>query len=133
MIHIIIVAHAEVANSFAYCVEHILAKRVENLHIMPIKKTGDTKQMLDQLHELVAKLTQDEEVLILTDLFGATPSNIAKQLVMPGKVEMITGLNMPMLIRAITYAGQDLNVCAARALDGAKSGIVYLTGDKYHD
>jgi mannose PTS system EIIA component len=129
MVHIIIVAHAEIANSFAYCVEHILEKRVESLHIMPIKKTQDTKQMLDQLHELVAKLTQDEEVLILTDLFGATPSNLAKQLVMPGKVEMITGLNMPMLIRAITYADQDLSVCAARALEGSKSGVVYLNGD----
>ena len=80
--------------------------------------------MLYQLHELVDKLTKDEEVLILTDLFGATPSNLAKQLVTLGKVEMITGLNMPMLIRAITYADQGLSVCAAKALEGATSGIM---------
>ncbi|MFN8770833.1 MAG: PTS sugar transporter subunit IIA [Neisseriaceae bacterium] len=128
MVNIIIIAHAEIANSFAYCIEHILAKRINNLHILPVKKTEDSDNIFNRAKEFVEKIGNNQDILILTDLYGATPSNIAQKLLKPGVIELITGLNLPMLIRAISYAKSGLRICVDKALDGAVSGIVHVGG-----
>lgn len=130
MINIIVIAHAEIANSFAHCAEHILNKRVKNLHILAVRKTEGIETILKKAEELIAKIDSDHQILILTDLFGATPSNIGSKLVRRGSVELITGLNMAMLIRAISYTKCSLETCIDKVLDGAHSGIVYINGDK---
>ncbi len=129
MISIVVIAHSEIANSFAYCVEHILAKRVDCLHILAVRKTEDTDDVYFRARELIDKVSHDNDVLILADLFGATPCNIAQKLVVKGKVELITGLNLSMLIRAITYSKSDLATALAKSLEGAKSGIIHISGD----
>lgn len=129
MVTLIVMAHLEIANSMVSCAEHILAKRVANLHIIPIKKTENVEHILNRVQLFVNKLSDDRQILLLTDLFGATPSNIASRLIKPGHIEMITGLNMPMLLRAISYATHDLHVCIEKAIEGGKNGIVYLNGE----
>lgn len=126
MVNIIIIAHSEIANSFAYCVEHILARRVNNLHILPVKKTEDADEVFYKAEEFITKIGDNQEILILTDIYGATPNNIAQKLLKPGVVELITGLNLPMLVRAISYAKNGLKVCIEKALEGAISGIVHV-------
>lgn len=128
MVSIIVIAHSEIANSFAYCVEHILAKRVDSLHILAVRKTEDTDSILERAKDLIEKLGKEDGVLILSDLFGATPCNIAQKLVEKGKIELITGLNLPMLIRAISYAKGDLATAVAKSLEGANSGIIHIDG-----
>lgn len=130
MINIVIIAHSEIANSFAYCVEHILNKRIDNLHIVAVKKAEDTDDVLSRARELLDKTEHDQGILILSDLFGATPYNIAQRLVVPGKIELISGLNLPMLIRAVSYAKSDLATVIAKALEGGTSGIVHFDGDE---
>lgn len=123
-------AHSEIANSLVSCAEHILAKRVANLHIIPVKKTENIEHILERVYEFIARFSDEQPLLLLTDLFGATPSNLATRLIKPGKIEMITGLNMPMLLRAISYAGYDLRTCVEKSIEGGKNGIVYLNGEK---
>ncbi|MDQ5920263.1 MAG: mannose system component [Pseudomonadota bacterium] len=132
MVNILVIAHSEIANSFAYCVEHILNKRVDNLHILAVKKAEDTDSILARARELIDKIKHDynDEVLILSDLFGATPCNIAQRLVEKDKIELISGLNLPMLIRAISYAKNKLSDVVKKSLEGAVSGIVHFTGDE---
>lgn len=130
MVNIIVIAHSEIANSFAYCAEHILAKRIENLHILAVRKTEDADSILERAKELVSKFNDDHGILILADLFGATPCNIAQKLVQKNKVELITGLNLPMLIRAISYAKHDLATVRAKAFEGAVSGIMHIDGER---
>lgn len=131
MVHIIVIAHSEIANSFVSCVEHILSKRVDGLHILAVRKTEDTDSMLKRAHELISKLEEGavEGILILSDLYGATPCNIAQKLIKKGKIELIAGLNMPMLIRAISYAKNDLATVVAKALEGVAAGVIYKNGD----
>lgn len=129
MVTIIVIAHSEIANSLVSCAEHILATRVANLHIIPVKKTENIEHILDRVHEFIARFGDERQLLLLTDLFGATPSNIATKLIKPDKIEMITGLNMPMLLRAITYAEYDLRTCVDKSIEGGKNGIVYLNGE----
>ena len=128
MVNIIVIAHSEIANSFAYCVEHILARRINNLHILPVKKTEDADSILYRAQEFIKKIGANDEILILTDIYGATPNNIAQKLIKPDVIELITGLNLPMLIRAISYAKHGLKVCVDKALDGAISGIMHVGG-----
>ena len=107
MISIFIISHTEIANSFAYCLEHIHHRASEIIERQLLKADG---------------------VLVLSDIFGATPSNIATKLTRSGKVELITGLNLPMLLRAISYSNRDLSTCSAKALEGGINGIVHING-----
>jgi PTS system ascorbate-specific IIA component len=131
MITIFIISHSEIANSFAYCLEHIMNKRVENLVILPVKKTESPDVIYQRAQEIIERqLRKSTGVLVLCDIFGATPSNIARKLIKPHQVELISGLNLPMLIRAISYSNQDLEVCVAKALEGGQLGIIHVEGEK---
>lgn len=129
MVTIIVMAHLEIANGFVSCAEHILAKRVINLHVIPVRKTENTEHILNRVQEFISKLSDERQILLLTDLFGATPSNIASKLIKPGRIEMITGLNMPMLLRAISYTEYNLQTCVEKAIEGGKNGILHLNGE----
>lgn len=127
MVNIIVIAHAEIANSFITTVEHILSQRVSNLHVLAVKKTEDAESFLQKAKMFIKTIAPDGEVLLLTDLFGATPSNIAHKLIEAGRVELITGLNLSMLIRAISYAKCGLKSCIEKAVNGAKDGVLYIS------
>lgn len=129
MVNILLVTHFEIAAGFASCLEHILAKKVENLHIVPVKKTEDTDGVINKVTQFINNIGQKSKVLILVDIFGATPSNIASKLIKKGAVELIAGLNLPMLLRAVTYSDQSLDTCVKKALEGALSGIIHMNGD----
>jgi PTS system ascorbate-specific IIA component len=127
MISVFIISHSEIANSFAYCLEHVLNKRVDNLVILPVKKTEEPALILTRAKEILERqLEKVNGVLILSDIFGATPSNIAMKLVQPGVVEVITGLNLSMLLRAISYSTQSLDVCVQKSLEGGINGIIHV-------
>jgi PTS system ascorbate-specific IIA component len=68
-------------------------------------------------------------VLVLTDIYGATPGNIALKLLKPGRVEGISGVNLPMLIRALTYREQGLAAVVEKALSGGTEGVLHMTTD----
>ena len=127
MISIFIISHSEIANSFAYCLEHVLGKRVDNLVILPVKKTVEPDSILAKAQEIIKiKLEKYDGVIILTDIFGATPSNIACKLVKKGLVEAVSGLNLSMLLRAISYSSGSLEECVAKSVEGGINGIIHM-------
>ena len=129
MISVFIISHSEIANSFAYCLEHIMNKRVDNLVVLPVKKAESPDSIFMRAQEIVERQMKIADgVLILSDIFGATPSNIASRLTKAGKIELVTGLNLAMLIRAITYSNGSLEQCIAKAIDGGINGIVHISG-----
>jgi len=67
-----------------------------------------------------------EGVLVLTDIYGATPSNIAAKLVMPGRIELVAGVNLPMLLRVLTYRERDMPTLVKRAVSGACDGVLHV-------
>ena len=77
----------------------------------------------------LASLDQGEGVLILTDMFGGTPCNVAAALMDYGRVEMLTGVNLPMLVRALTYRDKGLAVMVEKALSGGTEGVLHMTRD----
>ena len=85
--------------------------------------------ILPQARELVQQLDEGDGVLVLTDMLGATPSNIAARLLAPGRVEGVSGVNLPMLIRALTYRDEPLAAVVDKAISGGREGVVHLNSD----
>ena len=126
MIGILIVAHNPVASSFAAAIGHVLGKIPEQFAWLDVANDAQPTEWLDRARAHVVQLNSGAGVLVCTDLCGATPCNIANQLSQPGKVHVLTGLNMPMLLRAINYRHLTLNELTDKALTGGKTGVMQM-------
>jgi PTS system mannose-specific IIA component len=98
MIGLVLVTHGRLATEFRVAMEHVVGPQdaIETICIGP---EDDMEQRRAEIAEAVARVDDGNGVVILTDLFGGTPSNLAISLLKPGQVEVIAGVNLPMLIR----------------------------------
>jgi PTS system ascorbate-specific IIA component len=126
MIGILIVAHGTLGESLIHCASHVMGKRPLYLRQLGVTIHDDPDAILPQGRDLVRFLDQGDGVLVMTDIFGATPSNIACQLLVPGSVEGVSGVNLPMLIRALTYRDQSMEGMIEKALAGGNEGIIRM-------
>jgi PTS system ascorbate-specific IIA component len=127
MIGFILVTHASFGESLIQCAEHIMCRPVPNLAQLSVKKQDDPDEVAQRAKALVRALDTGDGVLLLTDIFGGTPSNIASRLIIPGRVEAIAGVNLPMLVRALTYSEQPLSTVIQKAITGGQDGVFYIT------
>lgn len=126
MIGILIVAHGTLGESLIQCVTHVLGERPTGLEALDV--TAQTQlTMLDKGEQLVMKLNQGDGVLLLSDVYGATPCNTMCRLLVSGQVEGIAGVNLPMLMRAITYRKLPLADLLDKAVSGGREGVLYIT------
>ena len=86
----------------------------------------DPQLLLPQAIKLVKQLDHGNGVLVLTDLYGATPANLAAKLLVPGQVEGVAGVNLPMLVRALTYRKEPLKVVVGKAISGGVEGVMQM-------
>jgi PTS system ascorbate-specific IIA component len=82
--------------------------------------------VLPRAVKLLGGLDQGSGVLVLSDVYGATPCNIACRLLIPGKIEGVAGVNLPMLVRALTYRNEPLKTVVAKAISGGIEGVMQL-------
>ena len=130
MIGILIVAHGAFGEALIHSASHVLGKRPLGVRQVGVTVHDDPEAILPQAMQLVRQLDEGQGVLVLTDIYGATPGNIALKLLQPGKVEGISGVNLPMLIRALTYREKaDLAKVVKKALSGGSEGVVHMTND----
>jgi len=129
MIGILIVSHGAFGEALIHCASHVLSKRPSLVRQLGVTVHDDPEAILPQAQELVAQLDVGAGVLVFTDILGATPSNIATRLLVPGKVEGVSGVNLPMLIRALTYRDKGLAVAVEKALSGGTEGVIHMTTD----
>ena len=129
MIGILIVAHGAFGEALIHSASHVLGKRPLRVRQVGVTVHDDPEAILPQARDLVRQLDEGDGVLVLTDIFGATPGNIALQLLVPGRVEGISGVNLPMLVRALTYRDQGLPITVEKALSGGAEGVIHMTVD----
>jgi len=127
MIGILIIAHGTLGDSLIHCASHVFGGSQPRLQQFGVAVHDDPGQLLPQVREIMEGLDDGSGVLVLTDMYGATPSNIACRLVEPGRVECVAGVNLPMLVRAITYRNDPLETVAEKALSGGHDGVVHVT------
>jgi PTS system ascorbate-specific IIA component len=129
MIGILIVSHGNFGEALLHSASHVLGKRPPQVRPMGVALHDDPDAILPRARELLRELDTGEGVLVLTDMLGATPSNIATRLLKPGKVEGLAGASLPMLIRALTYRDEPLAALVEKAMSGGRDGVVHLTSD----
>ena len=129
MIGILIVAHGAFGEALIHSASHVLGKRPLRVRQVGVTVHDDPEAILPQAQDLVRQLDEGKGVLVLTDIYGATPGNIALRLLVPGRIEGISGVNLPMLIRALTYREQGLAVVVEKALSGGTEGVIHMTTD----
>ena len=126
MIGILIISHGDLGNSLIHCANHVMGKRPEHLMHLGVTIQDDPDVIIPKALELLKQLDCGDGVLILSDICGATPCNIANQLVNPGRVECLSGANLSMLVRALTYRNESLESVVEKALSGGKEGVMRI-------
>jgi PTS system mannose-specific IIA component len=126
---ILLIAHAPLANALRQCVLHVFpdcGSTVTAIDVQPNLSPDETlaaaRVALDQL----TRQPQVKGVLVLTDIFGATPSNVAQKLVDGVRTRLITGVNLPMLLRAVSYRHEPLETLVSRAVIGGTQGVMQV-------
>lgn len=106
MIGLVLVTHGHLAEEFRHAVEHVVGKQ-ENFGIVAIGADDDMEERRTQIITEVERVDTGAGVIILTDMFGGTPSNLAISVMRPGTVEVIAGVNLPMLIKLTSVRNSD--------------------------
>tara|TARA_Y100001936_G_scaffold252654_1_gene313348 strand:- start:1298 stop:1711 length:414 start_codon:yes stop_codon:yes gene_type:complete len=126
MIGILIISHGNLGNSLIHCAHHVMGQEPDNLIHLGVTIHDDPDIVLPKALELLKKIDSGDGVLILSDICGATPCNIANELVDPGRVECLSGVNLSMLVRALTYRNESLGSLVEKALSGGKEGVMRI-------
>ncbi|MBW2206423.1 MAG: PTS sugar transporter subunit IIA [Deltaproteobacteria bacterium] len=123
MIGLLIITHCDLGKEFVNAAEFIVG-RIGAADTISITQTSESKEIRDMIEEKIANLDQGDGVIILTDMFGGTPSNIALSFLNEEKVEVLTGANLPMVI-ALVQNRENLSLkdLAEKAQDAGKLGI----------
>ena len=124
MIGMILVTHGNLAREFVAAMEHVVGEQ-EAVATVCIGPNDDMEQRREEIAEAIAAVDSGEGTVLLTDLFGGTPSNLAISLMEPGRFEVIAGINLPMLIRLVK-ARQSMSVTQAAAA-ARDAGRTYIT------
>ena len=127
MIGILIIAHGGLGESLIHCVTHVLGKQPPQLAHFAVGTNDDPSDLLPQAQQVVSTLNTGSGVLILSDIYGASPCNLVTKLLAPGKVEGVAGVNLPMLVRVLNYRDKSIKVCLEKAVTGGRDGVVHFT------
>jgi PTS system ascorbate-specific IIA component len=126
MAGILVVAHNNLGESLADCVKHVLGEMPPYLKVLSVYADDDPQQKLAEGHALIEKLNQGKGVLILADIYGATPSNVARQLCVSEHIMGVAGVNLPMLLRVVCHPNKTMPELAEIALNGGRECIVAM-------
>ncbi len=122
---ILIIAHAPLASALRQCVLHVFPGNAAGLAALDVQPNTPPEETLAQARIMLAQLGT-ANALVLADVFGATPCNVAQKLVDGVHSKLITGINLPMLLRTVSYRHEPLDALVARALAGATQGVMQV-------
>ena len=126
MIGILLITHGSYGEALVQNACHVLNKRPLQLNQLGLSAQDDPLDLLPLAHQMLQLVDSGEGVLVLTDIFGASPANLVLKLLQPGRIEGLTGANLPMLLRALTYRDKGMETLLVRARDGGRDGILNM-------
>ncbi len=129
MVGILLVTHNGLGDSLVDCVRHVLGEAPHNLRSLSVLADDEPRLKLAEGQALLGQLDDGGGVLVLADVFGATPSNIARQLCRAEHVMGVAGVNLPMLLRVACSSGKTLPELAQTAIEGGRECIVDLDSE----
>ena len=123
---ILLITHAPLAHALRECARHVFPDCAAQVMTLDVEANTDPAVSLAQARAML-NAEAERPVLLLTDVFGATPHNVAQELAKRPGARLVTGVNLPMLLRSICYVKEPLDVLAARAVAGGTQGILQVT------
>ncbi|MEQ1487094.1 MAG: PTS sugar transporter subunit IIA [Methylotenera sp.] len=127
MIGILIIAHGSLGESLMECAKHVIGNEAKQLAFLGVNTQDKPSDLLPKAQALVEQLNSGNGVLVLSDMYGATPCNIVSKLLKPGEVEGVAGVNMPMIVRTMTYRHESLLSLVEKAVSGGREGVVHFS------
>jgi mannose PTS system EIIA component len=122
---LLIIAHAPLAHALRQCVLHVFPDAASHVVAIDVQPNASQEETLATVQIAMAQASSSH-TLVLTDMFGATPCNVAQKVVDGVKSKLIAGVNLPMLLRAVTYRHEPLDALVARALAGGAHGVMQV-------
>jgi mannose PTS system EIIA component len=127
MAELLIIAHAPLASALHQVARHVFAERAHRLMWLDVAPDERPESVEARLR---SSLPPAGDVLIMTDVFGATPCNVAMRVADGQRCRVVSGVNVPMLWRALSYVDEPLDVVVARAVAGATQGVMQLAATR---
>ncbi len=124
-IGLLIITHNQIGDALLQTAIRMLEKCPLQTKTLEVTNQCNPDDLRQRAFELMKQLDQGDGVLVLTDMYGSTPSNIAATLLSKGSVHVVAGINLPMLIRVLNYPNLDLNDLTIKAVSGGNDGIVH--------
>jgi PTS system ascorbate-specific IIA component len=129
MIGVLLISHGAIGETLLASAEAILGRKQAQVATLGVSRADDPDMVLVRARSLAAGLDSGAGVLVLTDMFGATPCNVASRLLADGRVEGVSGVSLPMLVRVLSGRNGSLPAAVQRALSGGAEGVVHMNKD----
>lgn len=126
---LLIIAHAPLASSLKAVAQHTFPDCARRLEALDVSPNMQPEEIEVQARVLLARLGSPD-ALVFTDVFGATPCNVAQRLADGLHVKVIAGVNVPMIWRSLCYADETLDAVVARAVAGATQGVMQVASSR---
>lgn len=133
MIGVLLVTHGEIGTALLTSAAQILGSTPRQVTTLSVWRQDDPDDLVLRAQELLGGLDDGDGVLVLTDIFGATPGNVVSRLLHDGRVEGVSGVSLPMLLRVLTGRNGSLPAAVQRALSGGAEGVMHMNSDRCCD
>ncbi len=128
MVGILLLTHAPLGQAFIAAASHVFRASPAQVEAIDVIADQNPDEVRTLAQAAIARVNDGSGVLVITDVVGGTPANCTLQLCVPGEVEVIAGISLPMLLRAITYRHDTLDIVLEMALVGGQNGACRVDG-----
>jgi len=133
MIGVLIVTHGDIGTALLHSASQILDTAQPQVATLSVWRQDDPDDLILRARELIEGIDAGDGVLVLTDIFGATPGNVVSRLLEDGHIEGVSGVSLPMLLRVLTSRNGSLPAAVQRARSGGADGVVHMNQDRCCD
>lgn len=126
MIGILLITHGGFGDCLVQNARDVLNRQPEQIAQLGLSPRDDPRDLLPAAQALLDSVDTGDGVIVLTDIWGASPANLASRLLKPGRVEGVAGVNLPMLLRALTYRGKGMSTLLSKAVSGGRDGVMKM-------
>jgi len=129
VIGVLLITHGRYGEDLLASAAHVLVHPLAQTAHLEVSIKDDPDAMLRKARKLLKAVDDGSGALVMTDMYGATPCNIATQLIAEGNVEAVSGVSLPMLVRSLAYRDAPLTKVREKAIAGGTEGVVYINSD----
>ena len=133
MIGVLLVTHGEIGTALLTSASQILGAPPAQVMTLSVWRQDDPDDLILRARELLEQIDGGDGVLILTDIFGATPGNVVSRLLEDNHIEGVSGVSLPMLLRVLTSRNGSITAAVKRAVSGGSDGVVHMNSDRCLD